>query len=281
METKLELPQVNRARMAHSLFVVSDATGKTGERVLKAATVQFPGVDVTIERFGGIRDHEQMLKVVELARERHATILHSLVSHDLRGQMLVECRRHSVDAMDLMGPVLDRLAMAFRTRPQEQPGMIQQLREERTRVIEAVDFAFRHDDGQNLRDYHLAEIVLVGVSRTMKTPLCLYLANRGWFAANCPIVPGGRLPAALEDISPRRIFGLTMRPARLLELRTERARYLRMRGGLYADLPGIRIELREAEKVFRERGWNVVDVTGKSIEEVARSMIDLRELRED
>jgi regulator of PEP synthase PpsR (kinase-PPPase family) len=267
--------------MAHSLFVVSDATGETGERVLKAAMAQFPAVSVLIERFGGIRDRSQMIEVVELARERHATILHSLVSHELRGQMLVECRRHSVDAMDLMGPVLDRLAMAFRTRPQEQPGMIEQLREERTRVIEAVDFAFRHDDGQNLRDYHLAEIVLVGVSRTMKTPLCLYLANRGWFAANCPIVPGGRLPAALGEISPRRIFGLTMRPARLLELRTERARYLRMRGGLYADLPGIRIELREAEKIFRQHSWNVVDVTGKSIEEVARSMIDLRELREN
>jgi regulator of PEP synthase PpsR (kinase-PPPase family) len=183
--------------------------------------------------------------------------------------------------MDLMGPVLDRLATSFRAVPQEQPGMIEQLREARTRVIEAVDFAFRHDDGQNMRSYHLAEIVLVGVSRTMKTPLCLYLANRGWFAANCPIVPGARLPAVLDELPPRKIFGLTMRPARLLELRTERARYLNMKGGLYADLPGIRIELREAEKQFREHGWNIVDVTGKSIEEIARTMIDLRELRED
>jgi regulator of PEP synthase PpsR (kinase-PPPase family) len=267
--------------MPHALFVVSDATGETGERVLKAAMVQFPDIEVSIERFGGVRSRGKMQEVVTLARQRNATILHSLVSHELRGQMLSECRQQSVDAMDLMGPVLDRLATAFRTRPQEQPGMIEQLREARTRVIEAVDFAFRHDDGQNLRDYHLAEIVLVGVSRTMKTPLCLYLANRGWFAANCPIVPGGRLPSALDDIPPRRVFGLIMRPARLLELRTERARYLKMRGGLYADLPGIRIELREAEKVFRERGWHLVDVTGKSIEEIARSMIDLLELRGD
>lgn len=267
--------------MSNALFVVSDATGETGERVLKAAMVQFPDIDVSIERFGGVRSRGKMQEVVTLARQSNATILHSLVSHELRGQMLSECRQQSVDAMDLMGPVLDRLATAFRTRPQEQPGMIEQLREARTRVIEAVDFAFRHDDGQNLRDYHLAEIVLVGVSRTMKTPLCLYLANRGWFAANCPIVPGGRLPSALDDVPPRRVFGLIMRPARLLELRTERARYLKMRGGLYADLPGIRIELREAEKVFRERGWHLVDVTGKSIEEIARSMIDLLELRGD
>jgi len=267
--------------MAHSLFVVSDATGETGERVLRAALVQFPGVDITIERFGGVRERDRMQEVVSLARERRATILHSLVSHDLRRQMLSECRRQGVEAMDLMGPVLDRLTESFRTRPQEQPGMIEQLREARARVIEAVDFAFRHDDGQNARDYHRAQIVLLGVSRTMKTPLCLYLANRGWFAANVPVVPGGRLPSELDEIPARRIFGLTMRPVRLLELRTERARHLKMRGGLYADLPGIRVELREAERLFRERGWNIVDVTGKSIEEVARSMIDLRELGED
>jgi regulator of PEP synthase PpsR (kinase-PPPase family) len=115
----------------------------------------------------------------------------------------------------------------------------------------------------------------------MKTPLCLYLANRGWFAANIPVVPGGRMPPVLDEIAPGRVFGLTMRPARLLELRTERARHLNMRGGLYADLPGIRIELREAEKLFRERGWTIVDVTGKSIEEVARAIIDLRELKAD
>jgi regulator of PEP synthase PpsR (kinase-PPPase family) len=267
--------------MAHTLFVVSDATGETGERVLRAALVQFPGAEVDIERFGGVRDHAGMQEVVSLARQRRATILHTLVSHDLRAQMISECRRQAVEAWDLMGPALDRLAESFRMRPQEQPGMIEQLREARTRGIESVDFAFRHDDGQNARDYERAEIVLVGVSRTMKTPLCLYLANRGWFAANIPVVPGGRMPPVLDEIAPGRVFGLTMRPARLLELRTERARHLNMRGGLYADLPGIRVELREAEKLFRERGWTIVDVTGKSIEEVARAIIDLRELKAD
>ena len=103
--------------MAHSLFVVSDATGETGERVLRAALAQFPGVEITIERFGGVRNQEKMQDVVGLARERRATILHSLVSHDLRRQMLATCRRQGVEAMDLMGPVLDRLTESFRTRP--------------------------------------------------------------------------------------------------------------------------------------------------------------------
>ena len=143
--------------MAHTLFVVSDATGETGERVLRAALVQFPGVEVEIERFGGVRERGQMQQVVTLARQRRATILHTLVSHDLRAQMISECRRQAVEAWDLMGPALDRLAESFRMRPQEQPGMIEQLREARTRVIEAVDFAFLHDDGQNARDFDRAE----------------------------------------------------------------------------------------------------------------------------
>lgn len=263
--------------MDHSLFVVSDATGETGERVLHAALVQFPETDVAIERFGGVRDRAQVQEIVQLARERGAMILHTLVSHELRGLMLAECRRQTVDAMDLMGPVLDRLTLALRTQPQEKPGLFEQLREARMRAIEAVDFAFRHDDGQHTGDYERAEIVLVGVSRTMKTPLCLYLAHRGWFAANLPIVPGVALPAEIDGVEQRRIFGLTMRPARLLELRTARARYLHM-GGDYADLPRIRDELRHAERLFRDRGWHVMDVTGKSVEEVARSMIDLRQL---
>ena len=263
--------------MDHSLFVVSDATGETGERVLRAALVQFPETEVVIERFGGIRDRTQVEEIVRQARERGATVVHTLVSHELRRQMLSACRRSSVDAMDLMGPVLDRLTVALQTRPREKPGLFEQLREARMRAIEAVDFAFRHDDGQHAGDYERAEIVLVGVSRTMKTPLCLYLAHRGWFAANLPVVPGVELPSAIDGVPRHRVFGLVMRPARLLELRTARARYLRM-GGDYADLPCIRDEMRHAERLFRERGWHVVDVTGKSVEEISRSIIDLRQV---
>jgi regulator of PEP synthase PpsR (kinase-PPPase family) len=267
--------------VSHPLFVVSDATGETGERVLRSALVQFPDIEARIERYGGIRDPEQVKKIVSDARSRNALILHTLVSHRLRGLMLSECRHQAVDAMDLMGPVLDRLTVAFHARPQEQPGLFEQLRRARTRAVEAVDFAFRHDDGQHSHDYDRAEMLLVGVSRTMKTPLCLYLANRGWFAANVPVVQGVKLPAKVDEIPPQRVFGLTMRPARLLELRSARAKYLKMSSGGYAELPSIRAEVHEAEELFRERGWNIVDVTGKSIEEISRSMIDLRRLDED
>ena len=263
------------------LFVVSDATGRTGERVLRSALVQFPDTDASIVRHGGVRSPDRVVEVVREARQRSATIFHTLVSNSLRRRMLAECRRQGVDAMDLMGPVLDRLAETLSRRPQERPGLFEQLHEARTRTIEAVEFAFRHDDGQRLRDLAGAEIVLVGVSRTMKTPLCLYLAHRGWFAANVPLVTG--LPPAdeLAGLDPHRVFGLTMRPSRLCELRRTRARHLRMKGGDYADLPAVRAELAEAERYFDARGWHVVDVTAKSVEEASREILDLRGLHED
>ena len=260
------------------LFVVSDATGETGERVFRSALVQFPTAEFEIERFGGVRTREQIREIVGRARDQSATLLHTLVSHEMRGEMLAECRRQGVEAMDLMGPVLDRLALALGAEPREQPGLFEQLEEARTRAIEAVDFAFRHDDGQHLSTLSRAEIVLVGVSRTMKTPVTLYLARRGWFACNVPIVPGVELPIEIDAIPAERIFGLTMRPARLLELRRTRAQILRMQEGPYAQLPDIRAELNEASEICRVRGWRQVNVTGKSVEEVSREILDLRQL---
>lgn len=262
-----------------SLFVVSDATGETGERVLRSALVQFPASDCRIVRYGGVRSPERVREVVKEAQHQRATVLHTLVSHELRSVMLDECRRRGVDAMDLMGPVLDRLTVALEREPREQPGLYAQLQEARVRTIEAVDFAFRHDDGQHARDLDRAEIVLVGVSRTMKTPLCLYLAHRGWFAANVPIVPGLPMPAILDALPSDRVYGLTMRPARLLEYRRTRAQYLHLPATEYADLPGIRAELHAAEELCRVRGWHLVDVTGKSVEEVAREVLDLLRLQ--
>ena len=260
------------------LFVVSDATGQTGERVLRSALAQFPDAESEIVRFGGVRSPQQVRDVVAEARRRDATVLHTLVSNELRGLMHAECRQQSVDAMDLMGPVLDRLAVDLRREPAEEPGLFEQLREARMRAIEAVEFAFRHDDGQRVRDLGGAELVLVGVSRTMKTPLSLFLAHRGWFVANVPIVPGlAPLPELLE-VDPRKVFALTMRAHRLADLRRVRAKHLHMGGTDYVDLKAIRAEIREAETLAMRQRWHTVDVTAKSVEEAAREILDVRGL---
>lgn len=258
-----------------TIFVVSDATGETADRVVRSALVQFPEAPVTILRRAQVRTPEQVRAVVEEAAVQPSLILHTLVSDDLRHFMLTEARTHDVDAMDLMGPVLDRLATHLGLTPQEKPGLFRQLEEAQSRAIEAVEFAFRHDDGQNPEELDRAEVVLVGISRTMKTPTMLYLAYRGWFAANVPIIPDIPLPSALSRLPPERVFHLVASASRLAELRRVRAMHLGIPLEPYASLAQVHRELRHAEDLARRHGWCRVDVTGKSVEEVAREIMAL------
>lgn len=258
-----------------TIYVVSDATGETAQRVIGAALVQFEGAPVRLVRRGGVRTFEQVRHVIAEAAAGPSFVLHTLVSDELRRDMLAEARQHAVDAMDLMGPVLDRLATHLQLTPQQKPGLFQQLAEARERQIEAVEFAFRHDDGGHPDELEQAEVVLVGVSRTMKTPTTLYLAYRGWYAANVPLVPELAPPPALERLPRDQVFGLMMSPGRLLELRRARARHLQLPEEPYASLPHVRREIRAAREVCAARGWREIDVTGKSVEEVAREVLDL------
>ena len=260
-----------------TIMVVSDATGETAERVVRSALVQFESAPAELVRRGHVLTAEDVREVVQEAKGRECFILHTLVSDELRRLMRVESRAHGVDAMDLMGPVLDRLAVRLNLTPKEKPGLFKQLAEARRREVEAVEFAFRHDDGQRPDELDRAEIVLVGVSRTMKTPTTLYLAYRGWFAANVPLVQGVAPPPGLLRLDPARVFCLVMSASRLAELRRVRAEHLGLRDISYAAPERLSAELLASQDLARERGWRLVDVTGKSVEEVAREIVDLVE----
>jgi hypothetical protein len=257
------------------IFVVSDATGQTGERMARSALVQFKEAPVIVVRRGNVRTPEQLRAIVQEAAGDDSLILHTLVSDELRRLMLAESRAQGVDAMDLMGPMLDRLAKHLKLRPQEKPGLFNQLVEARSREIEAVEFAFRHDDGQHADELSRAEVILVGVSRTMKTPTTLYLAYQGWFAANVPIVPKIPMPPAVLSFPTERIICLVMEPRRLAALRRVRAENFRIPAKAYASLENVRKELRHAERLCAKYGWRQIDVTGKSVEEVAREIVVL------
>lgn len=258
-----------------TIFVISDATGETAERMVRAALVQFEHAETQIIRRGHIRTPHQVHALVEQAAACGGIILHTLVSDELRAAMLAEARQHNVDSMDLMGPVLDRLAYHLKLTPQEKPGLFKQLVAAKARTIEAVEFAFHHDDGMHAEELGLAEVVLVGVSRTMKTPTMLYLAYHGWFAANVPIVPEIPMPASLLALPANRVFCLDMEADRLLELRIARALATQIELEPYASPDQIRHELLYAHRVCAEHHWRIIDVTGKSVEEVAREIIAL------
>ncbi len=257
-----------------TVFVVSDATGDTAQRMMQAALAQFQNASVRLVRRARVLKPRQVHQVVHEAGQCPSLIVHTLVSDDLRRVMRAETRTHGVDALDIMGPILDRLSVHLKIAPQERPGLFRDLEEAKNREIEAVAFAFHHDDGQNIRDLDRAEVVLVGVSRAMKTPTMLYMAYHGWFAANVPLVPEVPPPEQLLAVPADRVFCLVMTPERLQQLRRVRAEESGIPLHPYASLDQIRAELAYVEELCRKYRWQRIDATGKSVEEVSREIIE-------
>jgi len=259
------------------IYVVSDGTGRTAEQALGAALVQFPQARISIVVRPNIRTAKRAREVVREAAASNGFIVHTIVLDAVRASIVKAGRELNVETIDLMGPLLARLTEALATSPSEKPGLFSQLNRSYFRRIETMDFAFRHDDGQRIEDLRKAEIVLLGVSRTFKTPLCVYLAFKGWFAANVPIMMNQEPPALLDKLPPERVFCLDTNARQLAELRRVRHEYLKGAAGPYADPEFVRIELMQARGYFaRHPGWAVINVTSKPIEEIASEIIALR-----
>jgi len=258
----------------HRIIIVSDGTGQTAERTLNAALTQFSVESVVIDRRPDVRTEAQVQYIVEEAVKVGAIIVHTVVSHELRNAIRRVGRLRDVETIDLFGPLLARLSEFFEYSPMEQPGLFRKLNEEYFRRIDAMEFALAHDDGMRTPDLPRAEIVLVGVSRTFKTPLCIYFAFKGWFAANVPIIMDMKPPPVLLKLPPGRVFCLTTTPRRLADLRSVRDEYLGRKTGDYADLDFVSRELVYAKRIFRQRSdWPLIDVTDKPIEEIASEIL--------
>jgi len=260
----------------NKVYVVSDGSGRTAEQILMAALTQFPQSSVDLVLKTGVRTEQSVEDIVmEVAGEK-AFIVHTLVSESLREIMLRQCRIHDVDAIDLMGPLLSRLSHHFSNSPTGEPGLFFSLNKEYFKRIDAMQFAFTHDDGLRDYDYEKAEIMLVGVSRTFKTPLSIYLAFKGWFVANYPIVLGAELPVSLTRLENGKVFGLMTEPQDLSNLRSAREQYLGGHTGEYASIHNVRKELNYANSVFCKYEWPVIHVTNKPIEEIASEILAIK-----
>jgi len=265
---------------AYTIFAVSDGSGSTAERVVQAALTQFEGASVVIERRSRVRTQEAVRRVVKEAAAAQGCVVHTLVLDTLREHMVRAGRIHNVETIDLMGPLLARLSQQLAVSPAEKPGLFRQLNKEYFRRIESMEFAFHHDDGRRAHELDRAEIVLLGVSRTFKTPLSIYLAFKGWFVANVPIIYEKPLPPTVLDLSPSKVFGLRIDPSRLAELRRGRQERWGTALGPYADPAFVRRETAYAEELFRAHpGWRTIEVTDKPIEEIASELLVLTEQR--
>jgi regulator of PEP synthase PpsR (kinase-PPPase family) len=254
------------------VFIVSDGTGLTAERVISAVLVQFKRIKPIFKRFPFIKTSEQIERILAKAENLEAIVIYSLVAKDLRSWMNVQKRNKDVHAIDLLGPLLNRVSRHLDMIPDLVPGLLPEFREESIRLAESIDFTLRHDDGQSVETLGRADLIIVGVSRTSKTPTSLYLScNHSLKVANVPIISGIEPPRKIFTLKRRKV-GLTIAAERLAFIRERRLKYAESSD--YTDARHIRNELEYSHRIFeRIEGLQVIDVTDRSIEEIANKIV--------
>ena len=260
------------------LHLVSDSTGETVHSVARACLVQFEEAEAVEHIWSMVRTKMQMERVIHGIEANPGVVLFTLVDDGLRSILQEGCHKLQVPAIPVLDPVIGVLASQLGRKSRGLPGQQHLLDSVYFRRIDAMTFALAHDDGQSAWGLNDADVVLVGVSRTSKTPTCMYLANRGIKPANVPIVPGTPLPPELFQTTRPLVVGLTNDPERLVQLRQNRLQHLNQEPGRateYTDTTAVREEVQMARRLFTERHWPVIDVTRRSIEETAAAVLKL------
>lgn len=257
------------------IFVLSDGTGGTADRAVQAALTQFGLDKAEIRLNANVRSEQRIRRIVDEAKSCGGFVVYTIVTGELRTAIGEYCRLHGVVALDLLGPLLTELGLRFVDTPSEKPGLFRELNREYFQRIEAMEFAFRHDDGQRTHELDMAEVVIVGVSRTFKTPLSIYLAFKGWLVANIPIILDIPPPAVLDEVDGGKVVALTTESSHLAYLRRARQDLFRGATGRYAEAGHVQRELNYAQDIFdRHPEWAIVRVTNKPIEEIATEIVE-------
>lgn len=259
-----------------TLFIVSDSVGETADLVAKAAASQFrQDLDtVLMKRFSHVEDESQLKEIAYLAKRQQAIVVYTLVKSSMREKIKDECRLNGLRCVDLLGSLLSEIGETVNEKPYEEPGLVRQLDEDYFKKIEAIEFAVKYDDGRDPRGVLKADIVLVGVSRTSKTPLSQYLAHRRYKVANVPLVPEVEPPEELFQIDPKKCFGLVISPTVLNSIRKERLIALGLKDDAnYAQVERIEQELLHFERVVNKIGCKVINVSNRAVEETANLIL--------
>ncbi|GAV73660.1 Kinase-PPPase domain-containing protein [Cephalotus follicularis] len=276
-------------RLGKSIYLVSDGTGWTAEHSVNAALGQFEhclvdrGCPVNTHLFSGIDDVEHLMEIVKQAAKEGAMLVYTLADPSMAEAVKQACKLWGMPSIDIVGPLTEAIASHLGVSPsglpRGAPGRSFPLTDEYFNRIEAIEFTIKHDDGALPQNLHKADIVLAGVSRTGKTPLSIYLAQKGYKVANVPIVMGVELPQTLFQVDPESVFGLTINPVVLQTIRRARAKSLGLSDegwSNYSEMDHVREELEFARRMFAQNPvWPVIEVTGKAIEETAAVVLRL------
>lgn len=259
------------------IYVISDSVGETAQQVTKAALSQFSlNEGYEIRRFPYIVDEKHLLEILNSGKNENAIVVYTLVDDNLLSITEIFCQEEGLSHIDLMTPLLREISNKTNINPKREPGIIRKLDESYFKRVEAIEFAVKYDDGKDPRGILKSDIVLVGISRTSKTPLSMYLANKNIKVANVPLVPEIPIPKELYQIDPKKIIGLTNSPEKLNRIRIERLKALGLSSeSSYANLERILQELDYSEKIMKKLNCPVINVSNKAIEETSGIILDI------
>jgi len=267
----------------YHIHLVSDSTGETIETLARACIAQFEGITVCENVWTLVRTSGQVSKILNGVKQHPGVVIFTMVDRNLRAQLEKGCESLGVPCIAVLDPIMEAFKHQFSAEASFKPGLQHEMDQNYFNRIEAMHFALAHDDGQSTHEIHQADIILLGVSRTSKTPTCVYLANKGLKAANIPIVPQCPLPTDLSDpkFAGCLIVGLTKDPRRLIQVRKNRLSLLNETAHTdYVDLETVVDEVQFARKLCNKHSWPMIDVTRKSIEETATAILNLKMKRD-
>ena len=267
---------------SHNIYLISDSTGETLDRIFLALKAQFENFDYQINQFSFTRTETQIKKIIENAEtNKNSIILYTIVNSKLAKFLAEESNKKKIPCFGVLGDLILNFSKLLNQKASHQPSGQHVLNKEYYDRIEAIQFTMNHDDGNNIEDIEKSDIVLLGVSRTSKTPTSIYLANRGYKTSNIPLVNEKSIPEKMTKLVFKScVVGLTTEADRLFDIRKNRLTSLKESDNTeYINIDEIKKELESSKKIFRKNNWPIIDVTRKSVEETAASIIKIYEIK--
>ena len=268
-------------RTTHQIYLISDSTGETLDRIFMALKAQFENFKYEIHQFSFTRTENQIIKIIEEAKKYpDSIVLYTIVDSKLAKFLTDSSEKNKIPCFGVLGDLIINFSKVLNQKASHVPSGQHALDEEYYKRVEAIQFTMNHDDGNSINDIDKSDIILLGVSRTSKTPTSIYLANRGYKTSNIPLVNENSIPEYLKNKpSSFCVVGLTTDPQRLIDLRKNRMNLIKeIENTKYTNLEKIVEEVDDAKKTFRKYQWPVIDVTRKSVEETAASIIKIYEI---
>lgn len=258
------------------VYVLSDSIGETAEQVARAVVSQFNSGEHEILRYPYISEKEQIDEIINEAKDVKCIIAYTMVIEELKNHINKLASTYNIPTVDIMGPMMAAVSRVTELKPRFEPGLIRKLDEKYFKKVEAIEFAVKYDDGKDPRGVKKADVVLIGISRTSKTPLSMYLAHKNIKVANIPLVPEVPVPDEVFQIDPKKVIGLTTNPIKLNEIRQERLKALGLSyEANYASMERILQELDYAETIMKRVNCPIIDVSNKAVEESAGIILEI------